>query len=159
MLRRAAALPAKLRLSSQLLIGSRHSYAQEAIQDPKVFKKFIGVEDNLGVGGDARGKLSLALHELLDSLKEVPDNADYMRAVEATTKYRLKVLEENESDQAVEEVLDAHLEELILETREELSLIPLMNCELLSPHAWGGALSGQHSSARQQVCSVQQNRK
>jgi NADH dehydrogenase (ubiquinone) 1 alpha subcomplex subunit 5 len=41
-------------------------------------------------------------------------------------QYRLKVLEQNDSNLAVEEVLDAHMEELILETKEELGLVPLM---------------------------------
>ena len=34
--------------------------------------------------------------------------------------------EQNASDAAVEEVLDAHLEELIKECREEVRLLPLM---------------------------------
>lgn len=97
------------------------------ITDRATFKKFIGIEDALGAEPDARGKLTSMLHELLDSVKALPDNSDYRRAVEATTQYRLKVLEQNESDLAVEEVLDSHMEELILETKEELHLVPLMS--------------------------------
>lgn len=92
----------------------------------QVLKKFIGVEDNLGKEEDARGKLQGMLQQILDALKGLPETADYRRAVEATTAYRLKVLEANDSDAAVEEVLDSHMEELILECKEELRLIPLM---------------------------------
>jgi NADH dehydrogenase (ubiquinone) 1 alpha subcomplex subunit 5 len=42
------------------------------------------------------------------------------------TPTRPQVLEANDSDAAVEEVLDAHLEELILEAREEINLVPIM---------------------------------
>ena len=95
----------------------------------KVLKKFIGVEDNLGKEADARGKLSGLLGEILDGLKALPESSDYRRAVEATVQYRVKVLAENESDAAVEEVLDSHLEEVILECKEELNLLPLMQGE------------------------------
>jgi hypothetical protein len=96
------------------------------VTDRATFKKFIGIEDALGAEPEARAKLSSMLNELLQSLTALPESSDYRRAVEATTQYRLKVLEQNESDLAVEEVLDSHMEELILETKEELQLVPLM---------------------------------
>lgn len=92
----------------------------------------MGIEDNLGVYPDARGTLSGLLNDLIAAVKQLPDTSDYRRAVEATAEYRLKVLEQNDSNQAVEEVLDAHMEELILEIKEELSLVPLMSCGYLS---------------------------
>lgn len=97
------------------------------LTDRATFKKFIGIEDALGAEPDARGKLTSMLKELLEAVVALPESSDYRRAVEATTQYRLKVLEQNESDLAVEEVLDSHMEELILETKEELQLVPLMS--------------------------------
>lgn len=126
MLRQVAlSLPSSLRVTSQLVI-QRHFAEGFTTSDPKLFKKFIGVEDNLGAGPDARGKLNGLLNELLDALKVLPESSDYRRAVEATAKYRLKVLELNDSDLAAEEVLDSHLEEIILECNEELALLPIM---------------------------------
>jgi hypothetical protein len=96
------------------------------LSDQKVLKKFIGIEDNLGAYPDARGSLIDGLKDLIKSVEVLPASSDYRRAIEATAQYRLKVLAENESDLAAEEVLDSHLEELILECREELNLLPLM---------------------------------
>lgn len=137
MLRKAVhLLPGSLRALSQQSAPSLQRFYSLNITDRATFKKFIGIEDALGAEPDARGKLTSMLHELLDSVKALPDNSDYRRAVEATTQYRLKVLEQNESDLAVEEVLDSHMEELILETKEELHLVPLMSGELTA--VWQG---------------------
>lgn len=131
MLRRAVCLlPSSIRaLSEQGAPCLQRFYSDLNITDRATFKKFIGIEDALGAEADARGKLSSMLNELLQSLKVLPESSDYRRAVEATAQYRLKVLEQNESDLAVEEVLDSHMEELILETKEELQLVPLMTGE------------------------------
>jgi NADH dehydrogenase (ubiquinone) 1 alpha subcomplex subunit 5 len=104
----------------------QRGYADLNLSDPQILKKFMGVEEHLGVYADSRSTLTGMLNELLDALKQLPDSSDYRRAVEATVQYRLKVLEQNDSNLAVEEVLDAHMEELILETKEELGLVPLM---------------------------------
>lgn len=96
------------------------------LSDRKTLKKFIGVTDCLGEEADARGTLTSLLEELRRTVAGLPADADYRRAVEAITDYRLKVLAANPSDAAVEEVLDCHLEEAILETREELRLVPLV---------------------------------
>jgi NADH dehydrogenase (ubiquinone) 1 alpha subcomplex subunit 5 len=123
----ASGLPSGWRAASQAFCVSTRNYADLNLSDPKVFKKFVGIEDSLGSMPNARGKLQENLEYLLDAVKELPESSDYRRAVEATTQYRLKVLASNDSDQAVEEVLDSHLEELIIECRDELSLIPLMS--------------------------------
>lgn len=123
----ATGLPSGWRAASQALCVSTRNYADLNLSDPKVFKKFVGIEDSLGSMPNARGKLQENLEYLLDAVKALPESSDYRRAVEATTQYRLKVLASNDSDQAVEEVLDSHLEELIIECREEASLIPLMS--------------------------------
>ena len=130
MLRRAVQLlPGSLRALAQPTL--QRGFADLNLQDPSIFKKFVGIEDALGVVDDPRGELTKLLNELLDSLKGLPESSDYRRAVEATTQYRLKVLQQNDSNQAVEEVLDAHMEELLLETREEMALVPLMSSECL----------------------------
>jgi NADH dehydrogenase (ubiquinone) 1 alpha subcomplex subunit 5 len=105
------------------------------LSDRKTLKKFIGVTDCLGEEADARGTLTSLLEELRQAVSSLPADADYRRAVEAITDYRLKVLAANPSDAAVEEVLDCHLEEAILETREELRLVPLVGGELMSTYA------------------------
>lgn len=124
MLRRVCSSLPSLR---PLLAAGRRGYADGFVtSDPVVFKKFIGVADNLGNHENARSALQLALNELLDALKALPESSDYRRAVEATAKYRLEVLQQNSSDLAVEEVLDSHIEEVILECKEELTLVPMM---------------------------------
>lgn len=130
MLRRAVQLlPSGLRALSEQDGPSLQRLYSVNLTDRATFKKFIGIEDALGAEPDARGKLTSMLNELLETVKGLPDSSDYRRAVEATTQYRLKVLEQNDSDLAVEEVLDSHMEELILETKEELQLVPLMSGE------------------------------
>lgn len=125
-LRRAAQLlPSSLRALAQPTL--QRGYADLNLQDPAIMKKFIGIEDALGVVADPRAELTSLLQELIGHLKMLPEDSDYRRATEATTQYRLKVLEQNDSNQAVEEVLDAHMEELMLETREEMALVPLMS--------------------------------
>lgn len=126
MLRRAVQLlPSSLRALSQPIL--QRGFADLNLQDPGTFKKFVGIEDALGVVADPRAELKGLLEQLLDRLQEIPDSSDYRRVTEATTQYRLKVLEQNDSNQAVEEVLDAHMEELMLETREEMALVPMMS--------------------------------
>jgi NADH dehydrogenase (ubiquinone) 1 alpha subcomplex subunit 5 len=128
MLRRAVQLlPSSLRALAQPSL--QRGFADLNLQDPAILKKFVGIEEALGVVDDPRGELTGLLQELLAHLKELPESSDYRRATEATTQYRLKVLEQNDSNQAVEEVLDAHMEELLLETREEMALVPLMASE------------------------------
>lgn len=129
---------ALLALSKQLLPGAVRRIAERGfaattldaaglnLSDRKTLKKFIGVTDCLGEEPDARGTLTSLLEELKGKVASLPADADYRRAVEAITDYRLKVLASNPTDAAVEEVLDCHLEEAILETREELRLVPLV---------------------------------
>jgi NADH dehydrogenase (ubiquinone) 1 alpha subcomplex subunit 5 len=130
MLRRAVQLlPSSLRALSQPTL--QRGFADLNLQDPETFKKFVGIEEALGVVADPRAELKGLLEQLLDRLQEIPDSSDYRRVTEATTQYRLKVLEQNDSNQAVEEVLDAHMEELMLETREEMALVPMMSSKCL----------------------------
>ena len=134
MLSRAArALPVGLRAVQQpqafwaSMLQQAAGFSELNLSDRQTLKKFVGIEDLLGHDPDARGTLRGLLHQLRDAVAaQLPASADYRRAVEATVAYRLKVLDANESDAAAEEVLDSHLEELILETREELNLVPIV---------------------------------
>jgi NADH dehydrogenase (ubiquinone) 1 alpha subcomplex subunit 5 len=92
----------------------------------ETLKKYVGVRDHLSREPGTKGKFIEALLELKEALGVLPALADYRRALEATVAYRLKVCEQNEADAAVEEVLDAHLEELIKECKDEMRLIPLI---------------------------------
>ncbi|KAG2495091.1 hypothetical protein HYH03_006702 [Edaphochlamys debaryana] len=92
----------------------------------ETLKKYVGIRDHLSREPGTRAKLIEALTEVLTAIKSVPEASDYRKAVEATTQYRLKVCNQNDSDGAVEEVLDAHLEELIKEAKEEARMVPLM---------------------------------
>lgn len=117
-------LPSSLRCV-QGTYQAQRTYALN-LKDPVLLKRFVGLEEALGVEGNPRATLSGLLNDLLQSAKALPEEAGYRRALEATCNYRLKVLEQNESDQAVEEVLDAHMEELVLECKEELNVLPIL---------------------------------
>lgn len=129
----ARILPMGLRAAPQQLMSCLQAQAGFAsdinLSDRQTLKKFVGLEDLLGKEADARGKLTSLLQQLRDAVTVLPADADYRRAIEATVAYRLKVLDANDSDAAVEEVLDSHLEELILECEEELNLVPIMTGE------------------------------
>mmetsp|Transcript_12404 Transcript_12404/g.30478 ORF Transcript_12404/g.30478 Transcript_12404/m.30478 type:complete len:165 (-) Transcript_12404:407-901(-) len=94
--------------------------------DRETLKKYVGVRDHLSKEAGSKGKFIAALREVLEAVKVLPTQSDYRNAVEATVGYRLKVCEANDSDAAIEDVLDAHLEELIKECKEEIKLIPLI---------------------------------
>lgn len=146
MLRSAGNLLAtSLRLSSQLSASSSSSAAVaasstrgfKAVADVEIdfnnretFKKYIGIRDHLSREPGTRGKFMEAIAELVAAVKTLPEKSDYRKAVESTCAYRLKVCQQNESDAAVEEVLDAHLEELIHECKEEMRLIPIIASKL-----------------------------
>nr|7ARC_V Chain V, B13 [Polytomella sp. Pringsheim 198.80]7ARD_V Chain V, B13 [Polytomella sp. Pringsheim 198.80] len=90
-----------------------------------VLKKYVGV-DHLSKEQGTKAKFIVSLNSLLEAVKSVPETAEYRKAIEATCQYRLKVCGENNSDAAIEEVLDAHLEELIAESKEELRILPVL---------------------------------
>lgn len=120
-------LPPALRLGG----ASRSAFRAVAdveinLNDRETLKKYVGVRDHLSKDPGTKGKFIVALQEVLEAVKVLPDVSDYRKAVEATAQYKLKVCEANDSDAAVEEVLDSHLEELIQECKEEIKLIPLL---------------------------------
>lgn len=95
----------------------------------ETLKKYVGVRDHLSKEHGTRKRLIDALNVLMKELEVLPPSSEYRRAVEASTNYRLQVCEANDSDPAIEEVLDAHIEELIKECREESRIIPVMLSE------------------------------
>lgn len=130
MLRQLAVLLPSSARAGWASVASARTFATLNTEDPVVMKQFIGLTDALGYEPEARQKLTGLLQQLLDIVKAIPESSDYRKAVEATAQYRLKVLEQNESNTAVEEVLDSHMEELILETKEEIALVPVMTGEI-----------------------------
>ncbi|GIL52521.1 hypothetical protein Vafri_8365 [Volvox africanus] len=92
----------------------------------EMLKKYVGIRDHLSKKPGTRGGLIEALTSVLNAIKAAPETSDYRKAIEATCRYRIKVCQENESDAAIEEVLDAHLEELIKECKEEERLVSYM---------------------------------
>eukprot|EP00199_Chlamydomonas_sp_CCMP681_P003546 CAMPEP_0119105868 /NCGR_PEP_ID=MMETSP1180-20130426/3722_1 /TAXON_ID=3052 ORGANISM="Chlamydomonas cf sp, Strain CCMP681" /NCGR_SAMPLE_ID=MMETSP1180 /ASSEMBLY_ACC=CAM_ASM_000741 /LENGTH=158 /DNA_ID=CAMNT_0007091041 /DNA_START=18 /DNA_END=494 /DNA_ORIENTATION=- len=119
-------LPSSLRATGQ---RSFRAVADVEIDlaDRETLKKYVGVRDHLSREAGSKASLMTALRGVLEAVKVLPSVSDYRRAVEATCQYRLSVCEANDADASIEEVLDAHMEELIKECKEEVHLIPLMN--------------------------------
>ena len=127
-------LPQSLRASPA--VASEGIRTFKAVADVEIdfnnretLKKYVGVRDHLSREPGTKGRFMEALLELKAAITALPAAAEYRRAVEATVAYRLKVCDQNEADAAVEEVLDAHLEELIKECKEEMRLLPLFQSE------------------------------
>ena len=98
--------------------------------DRETLKKYVGVRDHFSKEPGTKGLFLEALRELMQAVQVLPQQSDYRKAVEATCNYRVKVCQQNASDAAVEEVLDAHMEELIKECKEELRLLPVIQSRL-----------------------------
>eukprot|EP00246_Nothoceros_aenigmaticus_P001424 TRINITY_DN11937_c0_g1_i1.p1 TRINITY_DN11937_c0_g1~~TRINITY_DN11937_c0_g1_i1.p1 ORF type:complete len:137 (+),score=28.07 TRINITY_DN11937_c0_g1_i1:88-498(+) len=81
----------------------------------------------LDVVPNAREVLIGIYRQTLDAVRVVPDTAVYRKSVEAFTNERLKVCEEEEDWQKIEErIRDGQVEELIETARSELALIAKM---------------------------------
>ncbi len=152
-------LPFSLRPSTAAASELQHARSFKAVgveevdfNNRETLKKYVGVRDHLSKEG-GKGRFMEALLQLKTALAALPASADYRRAAEATVAYRLKVCEQNESDAAVEEVLDAHLEELIKECTEEIRLIPMLQSR--QNQLYVGALMNLHerlTSSTMHVC-------
>eukprot|EP00195_Chlamydomonas_chlamydogama_P012220 CAMPEP_0202900280 /NCGR_PEP_ID=MMETSP1392-20130828/10841_1 /ASSEMBLY_ACC=CAM_ASM_000868 /TAXON_ID=225041 /ORGANISM="Chlamydomonas chlamydogama, Strain SAG 11-48b" /LENGTH=166 /DNA_ID=CAMNT_0049586637 /DNA_START=82 /DNA_END=582 /DNA_ORIENTATION=+ len=128
----AKLLPNSLRVTSLSFEPFQVARTFKAVADVEIdfnnretLKKYVGVRDHLSKEPGTKGKFMEALIDLKNAVASLP-TSDYRKAIEATVQYRLKVCEQNESDAAIEEVLDAHLEELIKECHEEVRLLPLI---------------------------------
>jgi NADH dehydrogenase (ubiquinone) 1 alpha subcomplex subunit 5 len=73
----------------------------------------------------AKGILSGLYGEILSALEEIPPTAGYRQIVEATTKHRLRVVNEESSYEGIETRIGTGVvEELIEQAQDELQLIP-----------------------------------
>merc|ERR1711934_665588 len=62
----------------------------------------------------------------LEALKDIPASAEYRINVEKITNYRLKVVTDEPTIDAIESVMGLQVEEMIDEAKDELELIPRM---------------------------------
>nr|CCA22405.1 conserved hypothetical protein [Albugo laibachii Nc14] len=82
----------------------------------------------LAVNPNARKDLMQLYRKTLEEVKNqvLPEDAAYRDAVERITKFRLKVVEENEDEEVIEKEINCgQLEELIEQAEDELSVIPV----------------------------------
>ena len=81
----------------------------------------------LDVVPDARVKLIALYKQTLDKVSVIPAGVPYRESVEQITRHRLSVCEANESEDAIEELVDCgQVEELIEQAQDELTLIELV---------------------------------
>lgn len=90
-----------------------------------------GLKSHTGIAGldvdpNARETLKTHLEKILESIKIIPEDAEYRRNVEATVNHKLSVVNSDVTDEEAEDQLDAQLEQYIKFTKDELSLIPKM---------------------------------
>lgn len=91
-----------------------------------------GVKADTGIVGlkvvpNAREVLREKLNDVLQAIsQQIPEQAEYRKAVEATMQYRLKAVDSGASDEEVEEQFTMQLEQLIKQCEDELGLIPKM---------------------------------
>lgn len=106
--------------------GFRNVYEGEIdFNDPETMKRYVGVLDTLTTKRATRESFEREVRKLLAKAQELPES-NYRKTVEAACEYRLKVIESNKDAQAIEEVLDAHLEELEHEVFIEARMLPFM---------------------------------
>ncbi|KAG5185566.1 NADH dehydrogenase [Tribonema minus] len=78
----------------------------------------------LPVDPNARVNLAQKQNDILEKIKIIPEHTGYRKAVEAISKYRLKVLDSSLTDEQVEDEINCgQLEELIVQADDELGLI------------------------------------
>lgn len=88
------------------------------------FKESTGIV-GVDVVPNAREVLIGLYNETLKAVKVIPEDAVYRQSVEKFTNHRLKVcVEENEWDQIEKKIGNGQVEELILQAKDELELIP-----------------------------------
>lgn len=113
------------RLSSQLVGPLRFKVNAASTIFARNLKATTGIA-GLDVVPDARNVLKDKINEIFVALKDIPEEIEYRKNVEATLQYRLSLLESEMSDEAVEDQFSLQLEEMIEECKDELSLIPKM---------------------------------
>ena len=76
---------------------------------------------------NAREVLIGLYQRTLHVVQDLPPEAEYRRTVERISKYRMKVCQENENVEDIENIIDSGIaEELIEQANDELELIPIM---------------------------------
>ena len=81
----------------------------------------------LPVDPNARETLTTNLHKIKQLMSElVPETAFYRTHTLEDVDDKLKVLDENDSDERVEEIFGFQLEQVIRMTEDEIKLIPFM---------------------------------
>lgn len=104
--------------------------------------RFLATKTTTGIVGvpvvaNAREVLIGLYRKTLEEVKIIPESAGYRDIVERTTRYRLRVCEENKDHNVIEREIDAGIiEELIEQANDELELIPEMNGASLSPQSF-----------------------
>lgn len=78
-----------------------------------------------------RRKLKELYMYTLEYLKELPEDAGYRILIEEMTRFRLKVVETQESHEEIEKKIGyGQMEELILAAKNEITLIGIMKSKL-----------------------------
>ena len=73
---------------------------------------------------NARAVLVELYDKTLENVKKIPADAEYRKNVEAFTKYRKRVVQENEDVKTIERIIGCgQVEELVEQANDELSLI------------------------------------
>lgn len=90
-----------------------------------------GIKETTGIVGlpvdpEARSNLRQRLTDILETIKVIPEDAEYRRVVEKTIKHRLAAVDSDASDEQLEDQFDAQLEQQIKMCEAELRLIPKM---------------------------------
>jgi len=81
----------------------------------------------LDVVPNAREVLISLYQQTLQAVKPIPESAQYRKSVEALTQHRLKVCQEEEDWENIEKKIQCgQVEELIVQAKDELQLIPKM---------------------------------
>jgi NADH dehydrogenase (ubiquinone) 1 alpha subcomplex subunit 5 len=80
----------------------------------------------LPVDEQARQNLGEKLQEVLAAVSDIPADAEYRRSIEATVNAKLKALNSDASDAALEEQFGRQLEQEIKLCKEELKLVVKM---------------------------------
>jgi len=63
----------------------------------------------------------------LEELKELPEISGYNQVAQATTEYRMKIVQEHTDIETIEKKIDCGvIEEVICQAEDELNLVPVM---------------------------------
>merc|ERR1712216_559311 len=107
---------------SRRAVGSSARRLLCSASNVKVTTNIVGLD----VVADAPEQLTDLYAKTLEELKTIPASAEYRKNVEKITNYRLKVVQDKAEIDAIESVMGLQVEEMIVEAKDELTLIPQM---------------------------------